>query len=209
MTGKRQYMTVNSDIKVGGLLLAAGGSRRMGTPKQLLEFEGKTLLRRAADALCSSKCSPVVVVLGAVSETSEDEIKGLPVTVAVNDDWESGMSSSIRIGLEKLLAIEPEIDAVMITLCDQPFVTSEKIDLFINEFALNCPPIIAAEYGGVQGVPALFASGYFDDLLKLTGDKGARNVIRSSGLAAGIELPEAAVDIDTIEDVENFTKSSP
>src|SRR3990170_2001437 len=101
-------MTESSVPKIGGLLLAAGGSRRLGTPKQLLEFEGKTLLLRAAEALVETSCEPVVVVLGAEIERSKDEIEDLPVSFAINDDWESGMSSSIRVGLEKLLAIEPE-----------------------------------------------------------------------------------------------------
>lgn len=193
-------MTENNAPKIGGLLLAAGGSQRLGSLKQLLEFRGKTLLRRAAEAIVGTTCEPIVVVLGAEVERSKAEVENLAVSFAVNDEWELGMSSSIRFGLEKLLEVEPEIDAVMITLCDQPFVTSEKIDLFVNEFASRCPSIIAAEYGGVRGVPALFASEYFDDLLKLTGDKGARDMIRNADALTTINLPEATYDIDTPDD---------
>jgi molybdenum cofactor cytidylyltransferase len=193
-------MTVNSDAKIGGLLLAAGGSQRMGTPKQLLEFEGKTLLCRSAETLAKSKCALVVVILGAEAERSKAEIANLPVSAIVNDDWESGMSSSIRTGLEKLLELKPEIDAVMITLCDQPFVTTEKIDLFVNAFADDISAIIAARYNEVLGVPALFAKSMFGDLLALEGDKGARDLIRKSDSVVSIDLPEAAFDLDTMDD---------
>ncbi len=110
--------------KVGGLLLAAGGSSRLGQPKQLLQFKGKTLLRHAAEAMAGSMCDPVVVVLGAETERSANEIEGLPVVACVNENWQIGMSSSIKAGLAKLCReIEPDIDAVLISLCDQPFVT--------------------------------------------------------------------------------------
>ena len=196
-------MTESSVPKVGGLLLAAGGSRRLGEPKQLLEFEGKTLLRRAAEALCESDCEPVIVVLGAEIERSKNEIDDLTISLVVNDEWERGMSSSIRGGLEKLLLLEPEIDAVMITLCDQPFVTEEKIGLFIKEFERNRAPTIAAQYNDLLGVPALFSREIFDALLNLKGDKGARDLIRQTDSAISIDLPEAAFDIDTTNDLEN------
>lgn len=189
-------MTANSEVKVGGILLAAGGSSRFGSPKQLFEFEGKTLLRRAAESLANSKCVSVIVVLGAEIERSRLEIGDLPFVV--NEKWESGMSSSIRLGLEALLKTSSKIDAVLIVLCDQPRVTSEKMDLFMDEFARNRSPIIAAEYDGVRGVPALFSRELFDDLVKLDGDKGARELIRKSRCVAGISGPEASFDIDVV-----------
>ena len=94
-------MTVNSDIKVGGLLLAAGGSTRFGSPKQLAEFEGKTLIRRAAEAVCGSGCSIVVAVLGAAADESRRELSDLDLVTVENKDWQTGMSSSIRLGLSK------------------------------------------------------------------------------------------------------------
>lgn len=193
-------MTENSNPKVGGLLLAAGGSRRFGTPKQLLEFEGKTLLRRAAEALVETACEPVVVVLGAEIEKSKAEIEGLPVSLIVNNNWESGVSSSIRVGLQNLLLLEPGIDAVMITLCDQPLVNSEKIGRFIEEFERSNAAIIAAKYDEILGVPALFSREMFDELSNLTGDKGARDLIRLTDATFTIDLPEAAFDIDTPDD---------
>lgn len=195
-------MTASKDGNIGGLLLAAGGSRRMGTPKQLLEFEGRTLLQRAAETLIDSNCDPIVVVLGAEYSQSQVEIGGLPLAICFNGNWQSGMSSSIKAGLNELIRIEPELAAVMITLCDQPHTTADHIDLFATEFRRSAASIVAAEYGGTLGVPALFSRAMFIDLLRLEGDKGARDLIRNSKNTKRIILDEAAFDIDTPEDME-------
>lgn len=144
--------------------------------------------------MSASKCDPVVVVLGAETERSRTEIGDL--SFVVNKDWESGMSSSIRVGLEALVQTSPQIDAAMITLCDQPNITAEKLDLFIDEFEQSRSPIIAAEYDDVRGVPALFAKELFDQLLNLYGDKGARDLIRNSRDVKSISLYVASFDID-------------
>ncbi len=195
-------MTANNATGIGGLLLAAGGSLRLGSPKQLLAFQGKTLLRRTAEAIVGSECKPNIVVLGAEVESSKSEISELNIAYVINKDWESGMSSSIRVGLEKLVLLNPEIDAVMITLCDQPSVTAEKIGLFIEAFKEKHSPIIAAKYNGVLGVPTLFSREMFDALSQLEGDKGARDLIRQTKSTFAIELPEAAIDIDTLQDLD-------
>lgn len=199
-------MTGSKVGNVGGLLLAAGGSSRMGQPKQLLHFEGKSLLRRATKTLATSVCDPVVVVLGAELEKSAAEIAGLPVNICHNEKWQIGMSSSIKAGLRELLNIEPGLAAVMITLCDQPHVTADHVDLFAAEFHQSDATIVAAEYGGTLGVPALFAREMFVELFQLEGDKGARNLIRNciDGIAK-IILEEAAFDIDTFNDVGRLT----
>jgi len=197
-------MTANSKVKVGGILLAAGASRRMGTPKQLLNFKGRSLIRRAAEALTGADCEPVVVVLGAEIEQSREQIADLSVTVVENPEWATGMSLSIRAGLKKLLEIDSQLDAVMITLCDQPFVTAEKLRPFIKTFVRSRPDLIAAHYNDVAGVPALFSSKHFSDLLSLEGDKGAREIIRNSPDAMTIPLPEAAIDVDRKSDLSRL-----
>lgn len=195
-------MTENSKEKIGGLLLAAGGSRRLGRPKQLLEFKGKTLIRRAAEALIDAGCEPVVVVLGAEIEGSRNELDGLDVVIVENSKWEEGMSSSIRVGIDRLLELEKNIDAVLISLCDQPHVTADKLAQFIDRFSSDQPPIVAAEYDGVAGVPALFDKSVFGSLMGLRGDKGAREIIRNFPGAMTISFPEATFDIDTHADIE-------
>ena len=196
-------MIENKMPNIGGIILAAGGSSRLGKPKQLLQFEGKTLLRRAADAMIASLCNPVVVVLGAESEKTAAAIAGLPVHVCFNDDWETGMGSSIRKGINEMLRVAPNISAVVIMLCDQPLITTENINELAAKFAATQNSIIASRYNGVSGVPALFSSEMFDALSQIEGDKGARDLIRERMASIEtIEMREAAVDIDTPGDAE-------
>ena len=195
-------MAGSEDVKIGGIMLAAGGSRRLGQPKQFLEFEGKTLLRRGAEAMAASVCRPVVAVIGAENEKSEAEISDLPITTRFNREWQLGMSSSIKLGLAELLLIESDIDAVVITLCDQPFVNTEIINQLAATFKATRKHMIAAEYDGVAGVPAIFSKEMFDALSKLEGDKGARDLLRDPNASIEtIEIKEAAVDIDTRDDL--------
>lgn len=194
-------MTESRQPIVAGLLLAAGGSKRLGQPKQLLEFEGRTLIRRAAEALIGAGCSPVVVVLGAEVERSQQELGGHDVEIVINDSWESGMGLSIAFGMRSVLAFETLPDAVLISLCDQPLVSAEKLRSFIAAFGRSQADVIAAHYNDVAGVPALFSAHLFRDLAALTGERGARDLIRHSAEAETIPLPEAGFDIDSPADI--------
>ena len=194
-------MTETRDVKIGGLLLAAGGSSRLGQPKQLLQFEGRSLIRRAAETLVGSGCDPVVVGLGAEIEGSTDEIAGLPLNICVNEDWQTGVSSSIKAGLRELLGIEAALEAVLITLCDQPNVTADTLAVFLSRFRAAKAPIVAARYGETVGVPALFSDELFKDLFQLMGDKGARGLIRHTANILTVDLEAAAFDIDTTDDL--------
>ncbi len=191
--------------QIGIIVLAAGVSSRMKEPKQLLEFEGKTLLRRAALAAFESICNPTVIVLGANFEKLKTEIEDLPVEICYNTIWQSGLSSSIKTGIKNLLEIEPDVSAVMMMLADQPFVTAEHINNFAEKFYQSKSAIIAAAYSGKIGVPALFAREIFDDLIELSGDQGAKPILekRRENLET-IRLPEAAFDIDTPQDFTNL-----
>jgi len=195
-------MTESSQPIVAGLLLAAGGSKRLGQPKQLVEFEGKTLIRRAAEALIGAGCSPVVVVLGAEIERSQQELGGTDVEIVINDYWESGMGMSIAFGMRSIVAFETLPDAVLISLCDQPHVTAGKLRPFIDTFGRSRTDVIAAHYNDVAGVPALFSAHLFPDLAALTGERGARDIIRNSPDAVMIPLPEARFDINSPADIQ-------
>lgn len=195
---------IGSDVKVAGLLLAAGGSSRLGRPKQLLELEGKTLIRRAAETLIETGCDPIVVVLGAEVADSKNALGRLGVNLVINDGWESGMGSSIAVGITSLLETDILCDAVLITLCDQPHVNCEHLTEFVCLFSESRPSVIAAKYNGIAGVPTLFSKEMFPPLQRLTGDKGARELIRNSPDAVTIPLPEAAIDIDTVSDSESL-----
>jgi molybdenum cofactor cytidylyltransferase len=191
-------------MKIGVIILAAGSSRRLGEPKQLLEFEGKTLLRRAAETALAANAQKVVVVLGANSKIFRNEIVDLPLQITINQNWAKGMSGSIRIGLQRLLEIEPDLSAIVLLLCDQPFVTTKTIRRLIEKYQETKKLVVASEYDETFGVPALFAREMFNELLALKGDAGARFLIKkqaASGLAK-ILAQEAAFDVDTRADYQ-------
>lgn len=190
------------------IILAAGNSTRLGKPKQLLEFQGKTLIRRAAETALAAGCENVVVVLGANSDRIKKEIENLPLKIVINENWESGMSSSIKTGLEKLLETEPNPSSVILTLCDQPLVDAKTILRLIETRHKTQKKIVACEYRETLGVPVIFSREMFKELLNLQGDAGAKFLIKKYlSDAAKIPVPEAAIDIDTAEDYEKLKNS--
>ena len=197
-------LSINPEI--GLILLAAGESRRLqGLSKQLLKFKEKTLIRLAAEQALGSLAKIVCVVLGARSETVKEEIKDLQLESVINEDWLSGMSSSIKSGLNHLLKIAPNLSAVVLQLCDQPLITSEIINRLAQTYYDSGKGIIASEYDGTFGVPAVFDKSYFDELLNLNEQTGAKSIIkRHKEDVVLIETPEAAFDIDTREDYERL-----
>ena len=194
---------------IGIIVLAAGASVRMNSPKQLLQFKGKTLLRRAVETAIESVCNPVIVVLGANFEKIKQEIVDLPVEIVFNKNWQSGLSSSIKLGIENLIKIAPNIAGSIISLADQPFVTTNHINLFAEKFYQSNDLIIAAEYNEARGVPAIFAREVFDDFNEISGDKGAKVIMEKwRESLTTINLPEAAFDIDTPQDFERLNEKS-
>lgn len=194
-------MTAHNRENVGIILLAAGGSSRFGTPKQLFIFEGKSLLRRAAERAAAA-AQTVVVVLGSNAKEAKTELGDLNINTCVNGNWAEGLSSSIRAGLDSILKIEPAISGAAIVLCDQPFVTTEQIDHLIQHFRAADSLIVASRYDETIGVPAVFSADLFDELCRLEGDKGARALIQKHiSQVTFIELPEAGIDIDTPDDI--------
>ena len=190
---------------VAGILLAAGGSTRLGSPKQLLVYEGRSLLRRAAETLLATGCRPVVVVLGAAAARLAPELAGLDVSTVINTGWERGMGSSLRLGLAAL-SPGPEIDAVLLSLCDQPFIGPAVLRrlLAAQPVTPGCA-IAAAEYGGTLGVPVVFGREHFAELAALPDDAGAKPVLqRHAAHVAAVPMPEAATDIDTVEQYERL-----
>ena len=194
--------------RVGLILLAAGGSRRLGMPKQLAaDSAGRTLVRRAAEAALGSGCRPVVAVLGAAAEAVQAEIAGLPLLTAVNSDWQTGMASSLHTGLRALSAAG-EIEAVVVMLCDQPGVSPALLDSLLAAYAETRHAVVASEYGGVLGVPALFGAALFPALRLLTGDAGARRIIQNyPGPLTRLPFPEGIWDIDTPQDADTLRAS--
>ncbi len=204
-----------SESAIGIILLAAGASSRMGKPKQLLRYEGETLLVRAARAALDTQCRPVIVVLGVQAETMQTEIAAMGVSVVVNDKWAEGMSSSIRCGLRALeTAATNEIEAAILMLCDQPLVTSVTLRRLVDAYHLRLALLVASEYEAegekTRGVPALFGRSLFPELMELRGAQGAKRIIaRHATEAAVITVPEAAFDLDTPDDYRALHDKAP
>ena len=175
----------------------------MGAPKQLIPFDGHSLLRRAAEAAVGSGASPVIVVLGAHAEDMLPELEALVVETVMNEEWAQGMSTSLRCGIRELLAAAPETEAALVTLCDQPFVTAVHLAALVCHFKA---PITASCYNGTLGVPAVFHRSLFHELESLDGDTGARRLIQSHAAeTTSFDLPEAAIDLDSPIDLNSFS----
>ncbi|HYG82596.1 MAG TPA: nucleotidyltransferase family protein [Pyrinomonadaceae bacterium] len=197
---------------VGAVVLAAGSSSRMGTPKQLLRFRGQSLLRRAALAALTAECRPVIVVTGANAAQSREELRGLDVREAVNDRWETGMASSVRAGVSALLEADASASAVVLMLCDQPYVTGEVVAALVAAHRDTGRPVVASRYGGGFGAPALFARPLFAELAQLEGASGAKHVIRRHAAEAQfVPFPGGETDVDTPDDFSRLlsTQAAP
>ncbi len=186
-------------MNVTAIILAAGGSARLGKPKQLIPFQGRTLLRRAAETACASRASEVIAVLGYESAPMRSELDGLRVRAVENLLWREGIASSIRCGMGIL---GPTCEAALLVVCDQPALSAAHLDAMIEACGKAPGRAGASAYGGSVGVPALFPRSFFGELLLLEGDRGAQRVLiahRESLLE--IPWPGGAIDVDTPEDV--------
>jgi molybdenum cofactor cytidylyltransferase len=194
---------------IGAIVLAAGGSVRFGPPKQLLEFCGQSLLRRVFDAAITAGCSPIVVVIGGEGERITAELRETSALVIENDDWRNGIGTSIRAGVQKVIAVQSDLDAVVLLVCDQPFVDAKAITRLIARRDETKKPIVASRYSQTLGVPALFERTYFNELLALDDKVGAKNVILSHiENVAEYPFPDGAIDIDTSGDYERLIADS-
>lgn len=195
-------------MSTGIVILAAGESARIGEPKQLLAYRGKTLLHHAIDTALSLRCAPVVVVLGAHAAQIRAQLDDSRVLIAENPDWRDGMGGSLRAGLRALLAAHPEISAAIFLLCDQPLMSTNTLSILVATHERTGCAIVASEYGGACGVPALFARAFFPELLALDGTNGARQIIRAHrDQTIGVPFHDGAFDIDTPADYARLRAS--
>ncbi len=200
----REQFNMNSST-VGLIILAAGASTRMGTPKQLLDYQGRSFIRRIAEAAIASFCQPIIIVLGAYAERIQPELSQLPIQVVKNQHWREGMSSSIQVGLQALLTGNPHLEAIAIALCDQPFVSSQTLNRLVEAYRSTGQPIIASEYAGTLGVPVLFNSTLFPKLMALKTTEGAKKLIHEHyPEVLKIPFSAGAIDIDTPQDYEQL-----
>jgi molybdenum cofactor cytidylyltransferase len=189
---------------VAGLVLAAGGSSRYGSTKQLALYQGRSLVERAASAalrVCGAGC---VVVTGAQGGAVGAAVSSLPVIVKHNPLWQSGLSTSLAAGVA---AVPANASALLILLCDQPCIDSTDLDAIVGA-SHRCPNrVVAAQYGTVTGVPAIFPRKFWAALQTLRGDVGARALIATLDPVT-VGVPHAAVDVDTPTDLERLNGRS-
>lgn len=189
-------------LRYGVVILAAGASSRMGTPKQLLEIGGKPLLARAVEAALATPAWPVVVVLGANAGAIRPVLAPYPVLVTENEAWSEGMAASIRAGIQTLQQFSRHTDAAVIALCDQPAFSAATIGQLVAAQQATGGTIVAASYAGRRAAPALFLRRHFPTLAALTGESGARDLLNGdSEHVATVDLPDLAVDLDTPADL--------
>jgi len=191
--------------RIGAVVLAAGASARLGFPKQLIVYEGQPLVRRIALAAVEAGADPVVVVLGANTDMIAPALEGLaPVRVVVNQEWNSGLASSLAVGIASVFA-DNGCEAVLVTLADQPLVDAAALRRLIAAFDAE-HRIVASSYDDTIGVPAVFAREHAEELMRLRGDTGAGAWLRGrAGEVTRLPLGRAALDIDTAADVKGLT----
>lgn len=188
---------MNSDLHV--LVLAAGGSTRLGQPKQLVRVGGRPALHRVVSNAVSVAGHAVTVVLGAHARDLTHVLVHSPASVVINRDWEEGMASSIRRGVA---ALPPGCGAVLIALADQVNVTADDLRQLVSAWKGESSTIAASTYAGQVGVPAIFPSWCFSELSQLRGDQGARAILqRNATRLVHVPMPNAAFDLDIPEDL--------
>ena len=186
--------------RIGAVVLAAGASSRLGQPKQVLMHRGETLIRRAVAA--ASSCDPVVVVAGRDHLLVAGELAEFDTHVLHHPEWERGVGSSIRTGVEHAISLAPDLDALIILVCDQPYVTETLVASLVGAYSRGTHSMVASSYAETFGVPALFSRALFPKLLCVEDGKGARRLFTQSPEdVALVGFPEGAIDIDTIADV--------
>jgi molybdenum cofactor cytidylyltransferase len=192
----------NPESGCATIVLAAGASTRLGQPKQLLRADGESLLHRTVRIATDAGCSPIFVVLGFEAASMQQELGGLETKIVINPDWQSGMGSSLRCGVNALMKEIPLPSKALLLLCDQAKLCAEILFKLMRMSVEAGSLITASNYAGRLGVPAIFAKQLYPDLLKVEGDQGARSIIRQYlNQTTVVDFPDGAIDIDTLQDL--------
>ena len=191
--------------KYGLVILAAGGSVRLGSPKQLLQYQQQSLLKNIVDTSLKISNAHVVVVVGAQKDIMLKELNNHVVNIVVNENWLKGMSTSIKIGLAESIALNPLIEACIFVVCDQPFISLQLLQTLISTYEHTEKGIIACVYKGVTGTPVLFNKKYFNDFKLLENEEGAKKLLAINNTDLEI-IPfiHGEIDIDTKEDYKKL-----
>ncbi|HEY3754772.1 MAG TPA: nucleotidyltransferase family protein [Opitutaceae bacterium] len=188
-------------LRFGVVILAAGASTRLGSPKQLLAIGGLPLLPRTIEAALASGAETVVVVLGFDAGRIRTVVERYPVLIVENLFWAEGMASSIRAGVARIDQCSPPLDATALAVCDQPAFSADSLRRLAAALQATGRSIAAARYAGRNGAPAVFRRRHFPGLGRLTGDQGARALLNADpDQVASVDMPELELDIDTPDD---------
>ena len=200
----------NKSTNIVIVLLAAGKSSRFGSPKQLLKWKESNLLQHALETAKGSLATHITLVLGSNYDLITENIDANSVEVIRNVSWEKGLGSSIAFGVKSVMKINPKVDGVLVMLGDQPLINSEYLNKIIASFYSNRKQIIASTYdNNKQGVPALFDACYFNELIELNDDQGAKRLIKKhSTNVKTIKCDIQNLDIDTLEDYESLFQAN-
>ncbi len=199
-----------SILRVGGVLLAAGESYRMGgRPKALLQLQGVPLVRRNLDALSGAGAREIVAVLGHRADEVERALRGLPVTTLKNPDYSLGRMSSLNVGLA---ALSEELDAIVVALADQPLIEAEDISALIAAFVRNrgSAAAVVPYVDGARGNPIILDVAVRAAVLAGSGYAGCREWLDAHpGQVVSMATTNRhySVDIDTLEDIETFAST--
>jgi molybdenum cofactor cytidylyltransferase len=189
-------------MTVAAIILAAGASRRLGEPKQLLRFKQETLLDRAIRSAAESGASPIFVVVGAHWERLSKAVNLGPAILVLNEKWKEGIASSLRSGLITLEAKSADSSGALLMTCDQPFLDSAHLRSLLERFADHKGSrIIASSYAGTVGTPAIFPAAIYARLRALEGERGARVVLAEEfEKLVCVPFEHGEIDIDLPED---------
>lgn len=189
------------------IILAAGASSRLGRAKQRLQYKGKTLLNHAIDTALEAGVGPVIVVIGANENEILSEIDTEKVLIAHNSQWKEGMASSIHAGLNTALQTYDDLNAVILMVCDQPYVDSFLLKNLVRAKMTTNRSIAASSYNDTIGVPALFDKHLFSKLFSLKGDEGGKKVLfQHDEEISTVPFPDGSIDIDTESDYQSLNK---
>ena len=186
-------------LRVAGVILAAGASRRMGRNKMLLELEGEPLVRRAARRALAAGLAPVVIVLGHEADRARAALADLPLAFALNPAFTGPTSASLHRGLDQLGL---DVDAAVVTLGDMVLVTADMLAELVTTTRASTAPLVVSRYGDVTAPPLLFRRSLFGELLAWTGEGCGKAVVQAHRHdAVYVERsPELLADVDTPED---------
>jgi len=186
------------------LILAAGNSNRLGKAKQLLPFQNTTLLGHTIQVAQSTQL-PIAVVTGARQYEIENEIEKFKVDAVFNPFWQQGMSTSLQTGLHYLQTKFPNLQGLLVMVCDQPFINEILLNELIEKYSINNKSV-ASSYNNIAGVPAIITKDFFSEIEQLSGDKGARTILNNNNFEM-VSFSNGTIDIDTPEEYDKFVQT--